>query len=164
MSLSPELSIQPQLNSTLIPPHARAQTSPASHGRQFAPTHTHHLSQAVIHVPFSTFNAVPLFFQQRAAFQTVLPSLAQPLDPSTTAPEQPFFSSPFSWLSLPTQPLSPSSLLAPNFLLRLMSTHTHDKVISPRLFNRFGCKQGSSAYLSVSLGGWGSSDAHSGVH
>uniref|UniRef100_A0A8C5BME0 [tau protein] kinase n=1 Tax=Gadus morhua TaxID=8049 RepID=A0A8C5BME0_GADMO len=27
-----ELSIQPQLNSTLIPPHARAQTSPASHG------------------------------------------------------------------------------------------------------------------------------------
>ncbi|KAM6994851.1 glycogen synthase kinase 3 alpha b [Labrus bergylta] len=26
-----ELSIQPQLNSTLIPPHARAQTSPASH-------------------------------------------------------------------------------------------------------------------------------------
>lgn len=28
----PELSIQPQLNSTLIPPHARAQTSPASHG------------------------------------------------------------------------------------------------------------------------------------
>lgn len=27
-----ELTIQPQLNSTLIPPHARAQTSPASHG------------------------------------------------------------------------------------------------------------------------------------
>lgn len=30
--LPSELSIQPQLNSTLIPPHARAQTSPASHG------------------------------------------------------------------------------------------------------------------------------------
>ncbi|KAL4593580.1 glycogen synthase kinase-3 alpha isoform X1 [Arapaima gigas] len=26
-----ELSIQPQLNSTLIPPHARAQTTPTSH-------------------------------------------------------------------------------------------------------------------------------------
>lgn len=31
-SVPSELSIQPQLNSTLIPPHARAQTSPASHG------------------------------------------------------------------------------------------------------------------------------------
>lgn len=32
LSLPAELSIQPQLNSNLIPPHARSQTTPASHG------------------------------------------------------------------------------------------------------------------------------------
>lgn len=32
-----ELSIQPQLNSTLIPPHARSQTTPVSHGTELSP-------------------------------------------------------------------------------------------------------------------------------
>uniref|UniRef100_A0A8C7LKQ8 [tau protein] kinase n=1 Tax=Oncorhynchus mykiss TaxID=8022 RepID=A0A8C7LKQ8_ONCMY len=40
-----ELSIQPQLNSTLIPPHARAQTLPASHGMYSTanPTHAYYM-------------------------------------------------------------------------------------------------------------------------
>ncbi|KAF3839289.1 hypothetical protein F7725_018006 [Dissostichus mawsoni] len=60
-----ELSIQPQLNSTLIPPHARAQTSPASHGMYL---------NSILH-------------SERAVCQTVPPSPAQHPDPSTTAPE-----------------------------------------------------------------------------
>lgn len=32
LCLSAELSIQPQLNSTLIPPHARAQAAASGHG------------------------------------------------------------------------------------------------------------------------------------
>lgn len=80
-----ELSIQPQLNSTLIPPHARAQTSPASHG-------WYHTMELMVMLSLCFLLPIykqvfVLFPRQREVCQTVPPSPAQYLDLSATALE-----------------------------------------------------------------------------
>lgn len=63
-----ELSIQPQLNTTLIPPHARAQTSPASHEGSVSDS-TAQPSSAPGSISNSTWGFLPL----RSYFDLVLP-------------------------------------------------------------------------------------------